>query len=220
MQHEQLPGSPVKPTVAPRSPKKEVTRFGQVKQTDIRFGSEERFKWQNALNSSDVAYELPQMTSTRSVVFGSSLRVGMNEENPDNKKRNTGPGSYDVAPCFDHISEYVTKQAPRFSCAARQSMALKTPSPGAVYNIEKQYWNGPVKNEGIGFVNATRQNLYGSSLGANADMYLPKSDTGRSITIAKRFKIKKGSDSTPGPIYDVHVSLNCDIIFHTCMINV
>lgn len=215
MQHEQLSDSPVKPTTAPRSPKKEVTRFGQIKQSEIKFGSEERFKWQNALNSNDVAYELPHMTSTRSVVFASSLRVGMDEENPDNKKRSTGPGSYDVAPCFDHISEYATKQAPRFSCAARQSMALKTPSPGAVYNIEKQYWNGPVKNEGIGFVNAPRQNLYGSSLGANADMYLPRSDTGRSITIAKRFKIKKSSDSTPGPIYDVHVSLNYDI---TCVL--
>ncbi len=190
------------------SPKKVVTRFGAVKQSDAKFGSEERFKWQNALNSNDVAYELPEMTSTRSVIFGSSLRVGMDEENPDNKKRSTGPGSYDFAPCFDHNSEYITKQGNRFACSSRQSMALKTPSPGAVYNIEKQYWNGPEKQDGIGFVNAARQNLYGSSLSANADMYFPKNETGPAITIAKRFKIKKGTDSTPGPIYDDHVRVN------------
>src|SRR5438105_992470 len=105
----------------PKSPKKEVTRYGPVKQADIKFGTEERFKWQNALNSNDVCYELPEMTMTRSVVFGSSLRVGMDEENPDNKKRSTGPGSYDFAPCFDHNSEYVKKQGSRFACAARQS---------------------------------------------------------------------------------------------------
>jgi hypothetical protein len=189
--------------------KKEVTRYGAIKQTDLKFGSEKRFMWQNASNSNDVVYELPEMTSTRSVIFGSSLRIAMDEENPDNKKRSTGPGSYDFAPCFDHNSEYAIKQGTRFACAARQSMALKTPSPGAVYNIEKQYWNGPEKSEGIGFVNAPRQNLYCSSLGANADMFFPKFDTGPCITISKRFKAKRDGNSTPGPIYDVHVSFIC-----------
>ncbi len=198
-------GSPLK-NGPPKSPKKEVTRYGAVKQSEPKFGTEKRFTWQNALNSNDVVYELPEMTSTRSVVFGSSLRVGMDDENPDNKKRSTGPGSYDFAPCFDHNSEYVTKGGSKFACAARQSMAVKTPSPGAVYNIEKQFWNGPEKSEGIGFVNAARQNLYGSSLGANADMYFPRSESGPCITIASRFKIKRSSDSTPGSIYDVHVS--------------
>ncbi len=204
MTHRSAPGSPSK-LISPQ--KKEVTRYGAIKQADLKFGSEKRFMWQNSLNSNDVVYELPEMTSTRSVIFGSSLRVGMDEENPDNKKRSTGPGSYDFAPCFDHNSEYATKQGTRFACAARQSMALKTPSPGAVYNIEKQYWNGPEKSEGIGFVNAPRQNLYGTSLGANADMFFPKFETGPCITISKRFKAKRGGDSTPGPIYDVHVSV-------------
>jgi len=199
--------SPAKSTRS-TSPKKQVTRFGVVKNPELKFGNEERFKWQNALNSNDVVYELPELTTTKSVIFGSSLRVGMDEENPDNKKRSTGPGSYDFAPCFDHNSEYMTKAGTRFGCAPRQSMAVKTPSPGAVYNIEKQYWNGPDKSMGIGFVNASRQNLYGSSLGANADMFFPRSETGPSITIASRFKSKKFTGSTPGPIYDVHKKMN------------
>lgn len=199
--------SPAK-SPAPKSPKKEVTRYGVVHHTDIKFGGEQRFAWQNATNTTDVAYELPEMTMTRSVIFGSSLRKGMDEENPDNKKRSTGPGSYDYSGCYDHNSEYVTKVGNRFGCAPRQSMAVKTPSPGAVYNIEKQFWNGREKSMGIGFVNATRGDLYGTSLGANADMYMPKYETGPAISIAKRFKVKKAQDSTPGAIYDVDKKFN------------
>jgi len=192
----------------PRSPKKDVTRYGVVKHADIKFGTEERFTWQNATNSNDVAYDLPDMIMSRSVIFGSSLRKGMDEENPDNKKRSTGPGSYDYAHCFDHNSEYITKVGNRFGCAPRQSMAVKTPSPGAVYNIDKQFWNGREKGMGIGFPNSTRQNLYGSSLGANADMFIPKYETGNAITIASRFKQKRPQEGTPGAIYDVHKKMN------------
>jgi hypothetical protein len=142
---------------------------------------------------------------SRSVAFGYSLRKGMDEENPDNKKRSTGPGSYEYSGCFDHISEYVHKEANRFACAPRQSMAVKTPSPGAVYNIEKKYYLGPEKSMGIGFANASRVPLYGQSASANADMFIPKPETGSAITIAGKPKPAKFLQTpTPGAIYDVH----------------
>jgi len=197
-------GSPTKS----KSPKKTVTRYGAVKQADLKFGTEERFKWQSAQETSDVIYEMPELGASRSVLFGSALRKGMDEENPDAKKRSTGPGSYNFGRCFDHHSEYRARTANRFSLAPRQSMAMKTPSPGAVYNIEKQYWNGPVKNEGIGFANGERGELYGASLGANADMFFPKPETGPKISIAKRFKPRSLAPNSPGAIYNVHVRSN------------
>lgn len=191
----------------PNSPKKSpkrrpVTRFGQISQSQLKFGSEERFAWQKSQNSSDVVYKLPDMTMTKSVIFGSSLRQGM-DDNPDNKKRSTGPGSYDFASCYDHNSEYSTKQGNRFSCAARQSMAVKTPSQGAIYNIEKCYWNGPEKQQPIGFPVSSRTALNSGSCTADADMFMPKYDTGTAITIASRLKTKPPSSNTPGAIYDV-----------------
>jgi hypothetical protein len=145
---------------------------------------------------------------SRSVAFGYSLRKGMDEENPDNKKRSTGPGSYEFAGCFDHLSEYAHKEANRFACAPRQSMAVKTPSPGAVYNIEKKYYLGPEKSMGIGFANASRAPMNGKSVTANADMFIPKPETGSAITIAGRPKVAKFLQTpTPGAIYDVHVRL-------------
>lgn len=191
------PESPAKPS------RKEVTRYGPIKETQPRFGKEERFQWQKAQNSSDVIYELPEMTMSRSVVFGSSLRGGL-DDNPDRAKNSTGPGSYNPGESYDFNSEYVTKGGNRFACAARSSMAVKTPSPGAVYNVENCYWNGPVKNQAIGFPNSKRQPLYGSTCTANADMFMPSETTGPSITIAKKFKgVKNTSSSTPGPIYNV-----------------
>ncbi|KAJ1436494.1 hypothetical protein B484DRAFT_445615 [Ochromonadaceae sp. CCMP2298] len=197
-------GSPMKSPERTKSPKKTMTRYGAVKQADLKFGTEERFRWQSAQDTSDVIYEIPELTASRSVLFGCSLRKGLDDENPDNKKRSTGPGSYNFAPCFDHHSEYAVKHAGRFSQAARQSMAMKTPSPGAVYNIEKQYWNGPVKDEGIGFANGERGELYGTSTAANADMFFPRPAVGPQISIAKRFKPKSLNAATPGAIYDVH----------------
>lgn len=194
------------PRSPPKSPKKPVTRYGQIKQADLKFGTEKRFQWQDAGGTSDVMYEIPEFQPSKSVIFGNSLRKGMDEENPDAKKRSTGPGSYDYSGCFDHISEYNTRTANRFGQAPRQSMAMKTPSPGAVYNIEKQFWNGPEKSGAIGFANGTRQPLYGSSLGANADMFFAKEEHGPAISIAKKLKIKELGNSSPGAIYDVHVS--------------
>mmetsp|Transcript_25692 Transcript_25692/g.51489 ORF Transcript_25692/g.51489 Transcript_25692/m.51489 type:complete len:235 (+) Transcript_25692:41-745(+) len=196
------PGSPPKSPL--KSPKKIVTRYGPIKQADLKFGTEKRFQWQSAENTGDVMYEIPDFQPSKSVVFGSSLRKGMDEENPDAKKRSTGPGSYDYSGCFDHLSEYAHKNGNRFGQAPRQSMAMKTPSPGAVYNIESQFWNGPDKHNGIGFSNSTRQSLYGTSLGANADMFFPKPESGPAITIAKRLKTKSLGSSSPGAVYDVH----------------
>lgn len=193
-----------------RSPSKSsqilATRYGKVKEADLSFGTEQRFKWQNAGETSDVAYDVQDLNISRSMSFGNSLRKGMDEENPDAKKRSTGPGSYDFAPCYDHISEYNKHAAGRFGQAPRQSMAMKTPSAGAVYNIEKQFWNGPDKSHGVGFANATRGELYGTSLSANADMYCAKAETGPAITIGKKFKDKGMSMRSPGAVYDVHVS--------------
>lgn len=188
------------------SPKKEVTRYGAIKQTQPKFGTEKRFKWQDAQFSSDVAYEIPDMKMSKSVVFSGAARGGALDGNPDAKKRSNGPGSYDPGECFDFLSEYRVKQASRFSCAARQSMAMKTPSPGAVYNIEGVYWNGPEKKEGIGFGNSSRKPLTSSSNSADADLYMPKYNTGKAITIAGRPSQKKLATPVPGAIYDVHVS--------------
>jgi hypothetical protein len=199
------PNSPPKSPL--RSPKKPVTRYGPIKQADLKFGTEKRFQWQSAASTSDVMYELPELQASKSVVFPNSLRKGMDDENPDAKKRSTGPGSYDYSGSYDHISEYAVHNANRFSQAARQSMAMKTPSPGAVYNVESVYWNGPDKHNGIGFSNSTRQPLYGSALGANADMFFPKTESGPAVSIAKRLKVKQLGASSPGAIYDVHVSV-------------
>jgi hypothetical protein len=208
MQSSSNIGSPIK------SPKKEVTRYGPVHPSEVTFGAEERFMWQKSKSTNDVAYNLPEMRMSRSILFGHSLRKGMDEENPDNKKRSTGPGSYDFANSFDYLSEYVKKEANRFPCAARQSMAQKTPSPGAVYDIEKKYYLGPEKSMGIGFCNASRQPLFNAAASANADMFIPKPETGPAITIAGRHKSKFNTEKSPGPIYDVHVSDNLYLFPH------
>ena len=92
------------PSSSPKkSPKRRpVTRYGQISQNQLKFGTEERFAWQKPQSSSDVVYKLPDMTMTKSAVFGTSLRQGM-DDNPDVKKRSTGPGSYDFSPCYDHL---------------------------------------------------------------------------------------------------------------------
>lgn len=143
------------------------------------------------------------------VIFGNSLRAGADDENPDAKKNSTGPGSYDVAKGFDFNSEKSASRMTRFGAAPRQSMAMKTPSPGAVYNIDNCYWNGPKKNLAIGFNCDQRPPLYGSGAGSNAEISWPKLPTGPAITMGSRFKEKKLARPTPGAIYDVHVSIQC-----------
>ena len=113
-------------------------------------GTEERFAWQKPQFSSDVMYELPSVSMNRVVSFPSAVRGGM-DDNTDAKKRSTGPGTYSFGHCYDRLSDYCVHRANRFADAPRQSMDMKTPSPGAVYNVDKCYWNGPVKNIGISF---------------------------------------------------------------------
>lgn len=200
--------SPSRSMSPKKSPKKQVTRYGPIKEIQPKFGTEERFAWQNAKNTNDVVYNLPEMKMNRSITFASSLRLGLSDDNPDSKKNSTGPGSYDVSSSFNALSTIPRKNANRFGGAPRQSMAMKTPSPGAVYNIEHLYKDGPQKPNGIGFVNASRDPLYGSSNGANADLFFPKPSTGPEITIAARFKPKQLGQPVPGAIYEVHKKLD------------
>jgi hypothetical protein len=145
----------------------------------------------------------------RSISFSCSKRGGMDEiVNPDNKKNSTGPGSYDVSQSFSFNSEYNTPRHSRFGVAPRQSMAMKTPSPGAVYNVDRQYWNGPEKTGGISFNCDSRKPLNGEAAGANADMMWPKLKTGPSVTMGARFQKKNPGESGPGAIYDVHKIVN------------
>jgi hypothetical protein len=69
------------------------TRFGPIHSPVAKMGSEERFAWQKPQFSSDVMYELPSVSMNRVVSFPSAVRGGM-DDNPDAKKRSTGPGSY------------------------------------------------------------------------------------------------------------------------------
>jgi len=189
--------------------RRKVTRYGPIPDGSIKFGTEERFAWQRAQYVSDVVYKLPDTSLTRDVIFSSSVRQGMDAENPDAKKRSTGPGSYNPGNCYDHISEYIARKGNRFGAAPRESMAMKTPSPGAIYQIEKCYYMGPEKNKGISFNCDNRPPLNaGGGCGANADVNCPPLPKGPSITIAGRWKEKNLSASGPGAVYDVHKVLN------------
>jgi len=181
------------------------TRYGPVHSPVTKLGTEERFAWQKPQFSSDVMYELPPVTMSRVVSFPSAVRGGMDDlANPDAKKRSTGPGSYNPETCFDRLSDYCVHRASRFADAPRQSMDMKTPSPGAVYNVEKCYWNGPVKTIGISFNKDQRPPLYNPSLTADADMLWPQLPNKKAITIAGRLKHKDHSQGCgSGIIYDV-----------------
>jgi hypothetical protein len=200
-------GTGEKMNLRPQSPMKSVTRLGVVKPPEPSFPKEERFTWQKPQYNCDASYDLPDAKMTRSITFAGALRADPIDDRPDNKKVTTGPGSYDVSNSFAFNSEYVTKSAGRFASAPRQSMAMKTPSPGAVYHIENTYWNGPVKTIGIGFNRDHRKPLNGSTDGANAEMLNPQLPRSRqTITMAGRFKEKSLFSQGPGAIYDVHVS--------------
>mmetsp|Transcript_6146 Transcript_6146/g.9268 ORF Transcript_6146/g.9268 Transcript_6146/m.9268 type:complete len:234 (-) Transcript_6146:239-940(-) len=198
------PSRSLKSPIRSGSPSKFTTRFGVCNAPEPSFGGEERFSWQKASYVSDVVYQLPDTKSSKGSVFGTSLRTGMDDENPDAKKRTTGPGSYNVEPCYDNISEYSHHKAQRFACAAREGMNMKTPSPGAVYNTSGVYRNGKDKYIKISFNCDARKPLYNESASANADLLWPKLDRGPSITMGKRLKRRTKGDDTPGAIYEVH----------------
>lgn len=58
------------------SPQKDATRYGIVHHSEPSFGKEERFNWQKPRYICDVMYELPEMTMTKSAVFGTATRTG------------------------------------------------------------------------------------------------------------------------------------------------
>lgn len=163
-----------------------------------------RFHWQSSNKASDVVYSLPDMNSGKGFQFGTGTRQGMDDINPDAKKRSTGPGSYHVEECFSAYSEYPTRRAFRFSGAARQSMAEKTPSPGAVYNTEGLFSSGSNKVIPIGFGTDVRRPLDGVPTSLNADMLWPALPKGKSVTIGAKLNKKSRFAGTPGAIYDVH----------------
>jgi len=188
----------------PKSPQKPCTRYGVCSSPTSKMGNEERFAWQKSQINGE-GYELPDLKSTKAISFGLGLRGGMAEQaNPDAVKRSTGPGSYEYGHCYDKISEYKQRHANRFSGAVREGPGLKTPSPGPVYDISKQYWNGPEKALKIGFNCDSRPALYQRSLTANADMVCPKLPKGKSITMAARLKSSKKEAAGSGVMYNVH----------------
>lgn len=128
----------------------------------------------------------------------------MDDINPDAKKRSTGPGSYHVEHCYNSSSEYPTRRAFRFGGAPRQSMAEKTPSPGAVYNTDGLFSSGSNKTIPISFGTDVRRPLDGVPASQNADMLWPALPKGKSVSIGKKLNKKSRFGGTPGAIYDVH----------------
>ena len=187
-----------------RKDKPPVTRYGPVQQATIKFGSEQRFQWQQAKNTCDVSYEIPDDKIKHSVVFPASSKKSLCD-NPDAAKNATGPGSYDVSKGFECYSEYTSHNGFKFSIAQRQSMAMKSPSPGPVYNIEKCYCTGPDAGLKVGFNLDSRKPLYESNTSANADPVYPKLPSGIAITIGKRLNQKTRPKESPS--YDPYVSI-------------
>ena len=132
------------------SANKPCTRYGTISSPSTKIGREERFLWQKSKSTSDGVYDLPDLKSTRIITFGTAQRMA-EQSNIDSGRRTTGPGSYDYGHCYDKVSEHRHRHGNRFSGAPRESMDLKTPSPGPVYNISKLYWNGADKGIKIGF---------------------------------------------------------------------
>lgn len=141
----------------PRSSEKDCTRYGVITTSATKIGSEERFSWQKQTSSTDGMYDLPDQRCHRTVTFGTALRMS-EESNSDAVKRRAGPGTYECSTCYDKVSDFKNKQGNRFALAPRESLDLKTPSPGPVYVISNQYWNGAEKGIKIGFNCDTRFN--------------------------------------------------------------
>ena len=188
--------SPKRPPTRPL-----ITRYGPNSQSTVSFSQEERFAWQKAKFQSDVVYDIKPAYTGRTVLFSGSVRVPA-DDNPDAKKRSTGPGSYDVAASADHISDYIHKGGQKFASAARESMVVKSPSPGPVYTIDGCYYRGPDKTQPISF-NCDSRTALGSTTNVDADMLWPQLSKGKAITIAKRLPRKEKGADTPGPHYKI-----------------
>lgn len=190
-------------SLSPSKSDKFITRYGPASPPSPSFGSELRFTWQSGGKGSDVMYDMPDMNPGNGFQFGSGTRRGM-DDNPDAKTRSTGPGSYHAEQCYNFSSEYPAHSGFRFGGAPRQSMAVKTPSPGAVYNTEGLYSSGSNKTIPIGFGTDVRRPLDGVPASQNADMLWPTLAKGKSVSIGKKLNKKSRFGGTPGAIYDVH----------------
>lgn len=182
----------------------EVTRLGPIRKFEPKFTKEERFRWMKPRLSSDVIYDVRDVASSRRIFFGTATR-GEDSVTVEAKKRTNGPGSYEVLRSIDRLSDYHTRSAYRFGNASRESMVVKTPSPGAIYNIKNVYWNGPDDKIAIGFNCDRRKPLYTSTTSVNAEPVYPKLPQGPAISMGKKLKQKPKSSDVPGPIYDVQV---------------
>ena len=134
----------------------------------------------------------------------------------DSFNPNAGPGSYKRDKEFLISSESRNKEAPLFAAAPRESMASKTGTPGPIYNVEKKYKNGVLKSMGIGFGRSKRKNLHLTS--AADAIYAPKVEVPNfavAFGAGDRFKYEAKfslTNTTPGPIYNVHDPRVMDII--------
>lgn len=180
-----------------------ITRYGPVSPSNVKFGGEQRFKWQSVRNSCDSSYEVPDEEVKHNVVFPAGPK---NAVLGDTKNSTLGPGSYNVAKGFGFNSEFLQRPAYKFNISQRQSMVMKTPSPGAVYNLGQCYYTGPDRGLMISFSMDARRPLNNTSC-INSDPVCPKLPSGRSITIGKRLdKRRKLVDNTPS--YDPYKNYN------------
>ena len=176
-------------------------------ETRTTFAREERFIHSSPAASSDVIYNIPVENTSRRIFFGTTLK-GYDPTSAESAKSIVGPGSYDVSRCYDSVSEWPSRRNYRFGNSSRESSGIKTPSPGAVYNLKNAYWNGPDHAIKIGFNCDQRKPLYTPQTSANAKAVYPRlPPSGRIITIGRRIKSKAKSSDIPGPIYDVLVDL-------------
>lgn len=178
-----------------------VTRLGPIHVPSPTFPKDDRFRAQTPSSLCDVIYSLPSVRMTRQITFPSTERDGTG----DASNSGNGPGSYVYGDCFNHLSEKTSHHAGRFPRSQRQSMAMRTPSPGAIYNLGNTYWNGPVKTLPVRFNRDQRPAMNQESLTANADMLWPSLPRTPSVTIASRIPRRLQMGAGPGKIYDIKV---------------
>ena len=188
------------------------TRYGYTCGSTTRLDmGEERFRWQRPPNAFDAIYKVTLDSQVRDLHFGTSTREDWKTtmiNKRDSFNPNAGPGSYKLDKEFLVSSEMHFIEAPRFQDAPRESMALKTCTPGPIYNIEKVYKRGKEESLGVSFGRSKRKNLHASS--AADALYAPKLDRpdfAVSFGAGDRFHYEPKFSltmSTPGPIYNVN----------------
>lgn len=199
-------------TALPTPKPKANTRHGYTSGSTTRLDmGEERFMWQRPPNEFDAIYKVKLDRQVRDLHFGTSTREDWKStmiNKRDSFNPNAGPGSYKRDKEFLISSEAINKEAPRFQDAPREGMALKTCTPGPIYNIEKVYKRGKEESLGVSFGRSKRKNLHEGS--AADALYAPKVDRpdfAVSFGAGDRFHYEPKFSltmSTPGPIYNVN----------------